>query len=129
MAYLLGAAAIMGDPLVQANAGDRDSIDPSVDVLRQARVSASALTCAVNPQSEIFIICHSAQRDAYSSKACARAREGLSDGTSISRGVKLLLEGFDPARRLLLFLCESEASSLMPLATGGASLVGGESLG
>jgi hypothetical protein len=32
---------------------------------------------------------------------------------SVSRGVKLLLEGFDPAWRLLLFLCESESGSLM----------------
>jgi hypothetical protein len=36
----------------------------------------------------------------------AQDREGLSDGVSIPRMIKPLLEGFDPARSLLLFYVE-----------------------
>jgi hypothetical protein len=40
-----------------------------------------------------------------SSERSTRLREGLSDGVSIPRLINPLLEGFDPARRPLLFSC------------------------
>lgn len=39
-----------------------------------------------------------------SSERSTRPREGLSDAVSVPRTIKPLLEGFDPARRPLLFL-------------------------
>jgi hypothetical protein len=48
-------------------------------------------------------------------------REGLSDALTIPRMIKVLSEGFDPARRLLLF-CESANLRLYAPADGSGAI-------
>jgi hypothetical protein len=56
-----------------------------------------------------------------SSERSTRLREGLSDGVSIPRLINPLLEGFDPARRPLLFL--REIFAYCALRDGAGSIV------